>query len=76
MARKRRGGETSEERFKRIAERRTKLILEYLRLLGNCSRSGYSYTEEDVDRIFSALEKEMKRVKGLFNKPVNDFTLK
>ena len=76
MSRKLVGKETSEERFKRIAERRTKIILEYLRLLGNCSNTGsYSYTEEDVSKIFSTVEKELKRVKALFNRPVTEFEL-
>ena len=70
MARRIVGKETNEQRFKRIAERRTKVILEYLRLLGNCANTGsYNYNEEEVETIFSAIEKEEKRVKGLFNKP-------
>lgn len=68
--------ETAEQRFKRIAGRRTNMVLEYLRLLGNCSNtSNYSYTEEDVGKIFSAIEKETKRVKVLFNKPKKGFEL-
>jgi hypothetical protein len=70
------GKETKAQRFKRIAERRARLILEYLRLLGNCSnKSVYAYTEEDATKIFSAVDKELKRVKALFNKPEKEFTL-
>lgn len=73
VGRKAVGDENPEERFKRIAGRRTKLILEYLRLLGNCSNSdAYSYSEEEVDKIFSAIERELKRVKALFNKPASE----
>lgn len=76
MPRQRVGAETNEQRFKRIAGRRTALILEYLRLLGNCSNtSSYSYTEEEINKIFSAIDKETKRVKSLFNQPEKDFTL-
>ena len=68
--------ETKEEKFKRIATARTKRILNDLRLLGNCANTSiYSYTEEDVNKIFSAIEKELKRVKALFNKPEEEFSL-
>ncbi|HCQ55969.1 MAG TPA: hypothetical protein DIU30_06490 [Clostridiales bacterium] len=60
------------ERFVRIAERRTNNILEQLRLLGNCSnKNNYSYTEEDVKKIFSVIETELKEVKMKFNSKAN-----
>lgn len=60
------------ERFVRIAERRTNNILEQLRLLGNCSnKNNYSYTEEDVKKIFSVIEGELKEVKMKFNSKAN-----
>ena len=69
--------ETKEERFKRIASARTLRILNDLRLLGNCSStSAYLYTEEDTSKIFSAIEKELKRIKTLFNKSETEFSLK
>lgn len=69
--------ETKEERFKRIAEARTLRTLNDLRLLGNCANNGvYSYTEQDINKIFSALDRELKRVKGLFDKPKNEFSLR
>ncbi len=68
--------ETKEERFKRIATARTLRILDNLRLLGNCSNTEiYSYTQEDANKIFSTVEKEIKRVKSLFNKPEVKFEL-
>ena len=68
--------ETKEEKFKRIASYRTSKILDDLRLLGNCAnRSAYSYTDEDINKIFSAFEKGLKRVKTLFNKPEGKFSL-
>jgi len=69
-------GETKEEKFKRIATARTLRILNDLRLLGNCSNTSiYSYTQKDVNKIFSTIEKELKRVKTLFNKPREEFSL-
>ena len=69
-------GETKEEKFKRIATARTLRILEDLRLLSNCANTSvYSYTEEDSNKIFSTIEREVKRVKALFNKPKTEFSL-
>lgn len=52
------------ERFKRVAENRTNKIIDQIRLLGNCSnKSNYEYTEEDVKKIFSAIEYELKITK-------------
>lgn len=52
------------ERFKRVAENRTNKIIDQIRLLGNCSnRSNYEYSEEDIKKIFSAIESELKETK-------------
>lgn len=60
--------ETKEQRFKRIAAARTQRVLDDLRLLGNCAKKGpYSYTREDVGKIFREVEKELKRIKVLFD---------
>ena len=38
-----------------------------LRLLGNCAnKANYDYTDEDVQKIFTTLEKEMKISKSKF----------
>jgi hypothetical protein len=59
--------ETRHERFKRIATKRTNEILERIRILGNCSnRSSYEYTEEEVNKIFSEIEKQLKYIKAKF----------
>lgn len=56
------------ERFKRIASARTNKILDQIRLLGNCSnKNNYSYTEEEVKKIFAAIEQELKATKARFN---------
>ena len=60
--------ETKRDRFIRLAEARTNKILEMLRLLGNCSsKANYDYTDEDVKKIFAALERELKSVRNRFN---------
>ena len=59
--------ETKRERFIRIAEARTNRILDNMRLLGNCSsKSNYEYTDEDIRKIFGALEKELRQTKNRF----------
>lgn len=59
--------EIKRERFVRIAEARTNKILEMIRLLGNCSsKSNYEYTEEDIRKIFGAIEKELRNTKNKF----------
>ena len=56
--------ETKREKFVRLVEARTNKIIDMLRLLGNCSnKANYDYTDEDVQKIFTTLEKEMKNFK-------------
>ncbi len=69
-------GETKREKFKRIATSRTLRILNDIRLLGNCSNVGaYTYSDEDVTKILSTIEKELKRIRIQFDKPKRDFSL-
>ena len=59
--------ESRHERFKRIAAKRTNEILEKIRILGNCSnKSSYEYTEEEVNKIFSEIDKQLKLTKAKF----------
>lgn len=61
--------ETRRQRFKRIAGARTNKILDMLKLLGNCSNTGnYEYSENDVKKIFNAIEAEVKTSKAKFIK--------
>lgn len=58
------------ERFKRLAEYRTNEALKRLKVLGNCAnRSAYSYTEEDINKIFSEIEKSVRATKAKFHFP-------
>lgn len=61
--------ETKREKFVRLAETRTNKIIDMLQLLGNCSNSSaYDYSQEDVDKIFFAIESEVKEARKKFNK--------
>lgn len=76
MAKPKFENETKEQKFKRIATTRTRRILKDLRLLGNCANRGaYSYTKEDVNKIFNAIDSEVKRVRTMFGKPNREFNL-
>lgn len=60
--------ESRHERFKRLATLRTNAILEKLRLLGNLSsKTNYEYTEEELTKIFSAIETQLRNIKALFS---------
>lgn len=56
------------ERFKRLATYRTNEILHRLKVLGNCAnRSAYEYTEDEINRIFSEIEKMVRHTKSKFH---------
>ncbi|OGH70587.1 MAG: hypothetical protein A2754_03125 [Candidatus Magasanikbacteria bacterium RIFCSPHIGHO2_01_FULL_47_8] len=69
--------ETSRERFRRLATLRTNGVLKRLKVLGNCSnRNAYEYDEEDINKIFSEIERKVKEVKAKFHFPKKrDFKL-
>lgn len=63
-------GETPAERFKRLATLRTNAVLKRLKILGNCAnRQIYAYFEEDIDKIFSTIERQVKETKSKFYFP-------
>jgi hypothetical protein len=58
----------SRENFVRLAESRTNTIIKSLDLLGNLSnRSNYNYNDEDVKKIFQAINKQLKEVRTRFD---------
>ena len=61
--------ETKRDKFVRLAEARTNKIIDMLQLLGNCSNSSaYDYTQQDIDKIFGAIENEIRESKKKFSK--------
>lgn len=69
--------ESKSEAFRRLATRRTNAVTEKLRILGHCANPWqYEYTEEDVKKIFKAIDTELRLVKGKFhNSSRSDFQL-
>lgn len=60
------------ERFESVAARRTQKLLDLLDILGNCSnKSNYEYTDEDVRKMFTAIENKTKNIKALFGNAIS-----
>ena len=65
-----------EDRFKRIATKRTNDIMNRIRILGNCSnKSTYEYSEAEISKIFRALDNELRETKKKFTPTKKKFTL-
>jgi hypothetical protein len=55
------------DRFLRLAPQRTNAVLKALKVLGNCGNPhAYKYSEEEVNKIFSEIEKRLKITKTKF----------
>jgi len=69
--------ESKKEAFQRLATKRTNAVLERIRVLGHCANPQlYDYTQEDVRRIFQAIERELRVVKVRFqNSSKSEFRL-
>lgn len=54
-------------KFRRLATNRTNAAVNKLRLIGNLSNTNnYSFTENDVSTMFSAIDEELKLTKARF----------
>lgn len=55
------------DRFRRLAEKRTNAIIKKIEILSNCSnKSMYAYSAQEVNKIFSAIEAELRVAKSKF----------
>lgn len=62
--------ETKHDKFKRLATQRTNNILKSIQILGNCSnRSTYDFTEEEINKVFSEIDKRLRETKAKFHYP-------
>ncbi len=68
---------TKRDRFIKVASYRTNQALKYIRLISNCSnRNNYDYSDTEVNKIFSALDEELRITKLKFkSKKKRDFEL-
>jgi len=59
--------ETKRAAFVRLANQRTNSVLDRLRVLGHCAdQQRYEFSDEDVKRIFKAIDAELRAVKAKF----------
>ena len=69
--------ETKREAFRRLASRRTETVVERIRILANCANTQlYEYSEEDVKKIFRAVDRELRAARTKFaNSQRSNFSL-
>lgn len=61
-------GENKEARFKRIAQKRVQRVLDSIRSLSQCSNKRmYQWNDEQMEKIWSAIDKELKTCKDSFD---------
>ena len=59
--------ESKHDAFRRLVAQRTNAVIERIRILGNCANPQlYEYDQEDVKKVFRAIEGELRAVKGRF----------
>ena len=60
--------EQKSQRFISKAEQRTNNVLKSLKVLGNCANKNlYEYNEDDIEKIFNAIEKKVLEIRGKFS---------
>lgn len=56
-----------QEKFIKLAEQRTNKVLKAIEVLSHCSNTyTYEYTDEQVKKIFDAIDEELKIAKSKF----------
>ncbi len=64
--------DVKKENFKRIAENRVSKIIDLISKLHNLSNTSfYEYTDEQIDKIFDSIQKELDKQKAEFKKSKN-----
>jgi hypothetical protein len=59
--------ESKRAAFLRLAEKRTNTVMDKIRVLSNCANPYvYEYDDEDVKRIFGAIEQELRLARAKF----------
>ena len=69
-----------QDNFKRIAENRVNKIIDMISKLENLNNTSfYEYSDEQMENVFNAIQKELDKQKELFKKNLNtdfkDFTV-
>ena len=63
-------GETKDERFKRVVEKRVQNVLDSIIRLSQCSNKRmYNWNDNQVKKIWDAIDNELKTCKSSFEQP-------
>jgi hypothetical protein len=66
-------GESKEQRFKRVAQKRVQRVLDSLRSLSQCSNKRmYQWNDSALKKMWDAVDREMKRCKDSFEESKPD----
>lgn len=60
--------ESKHDKFKRLASKRVTNAIKKIELLGHLSASSYECTQEEVEKIFTALQQSLDGMKEKFSK--------
>ncbi len=61
--------ENKKQNFKRIAESKNNKIINIIHLLGNLSNTSfYEYSDEQIEAVFDAIQKELDETRKTFEK--------
>ena len=67
FCRKEKNMDSKKDNFKRIAEKRTNKIIESISKLHNLTNTSfYEYTNEQIDAIFNAIQREIDNQRNIF----------
>jgi len=61
-------GESKSDKFKRLATKRVKNAISKVELIANLAGSSYEYTPEEVEKILTALQGSVDKVRAAFSK--------
>lgn len=65
--------ESKKERFKRIANLRTNNVIKGIQSLSKLSNSrNYDFNKADINKIFQAINNEVKIARAMFDKNLNN----
>ena len=58
--------------FTKVASNRVQKVIDFLTLLQNCAnRNNYEYTEDDVEHMFSEIQKTLKETRAKYQSELN-----
>ncbi len=63
-------GESREDKFKRLAEKRVNVALDKIRIVGNLASPQYSFVPEQIEKIIMVLQSAVTEIEGKFQKPL------